>query len=266
MSKVILVLNQKGGVGKTSTTVNLAYSLVEEGHKVLAVDIDPQGNTSSHLGVYEREGSTMYNVLVHGEKPHKAFRTTDIKNLDALIANRTLAKAEFELLFNFFNEKLENENYEFNAIEVLLKDALGPVRNDYDFIIVDCPPSLGLLTINALTAATHVLIPVEASSKFALDGINDLFDTIKAIKLKNNPGIEILGILLTKFDVRTRICSETKNEIKESLGNLLFDTVIRQNIKVSEAQFFGSPIALYDEHSNGAIDYKNLTKEVLKRV
>jgi len=252
MSKIISLANQKGGVGKTTTSINLAAALAEQGKKVLLIDADPQANSSSGLGVEIRElDNTIYECLVNGVEIRSAIVPTNAKNLSLVPSHIDLVGAEIEML-----------NMEHR--ETLLKNLLEPVRDDYDYILIDCSPSLGLITVNALTASDSVIIPVQCEF-FALEGIAKLLNTIKIIKSKLNPGLKIEGFLLTMFDNRLRLSNQVYEEVKRHFGDLVFNTVIARNVRLSEAPSHGLSVIEYDPHSKGAQNYKALAKELIKR-
>ena len=252
MSKIIALANQKGGVGKTTTSINLAAALALAGKKVLLIDADPQANTSSGLGVEIRElETTIYECLVNGIDPHKAVLATSTKNLSLIPSHIDLVGAEIEML-----------NMEHR--EQLLKKMLDQVRNEYDYILIDCSPSLGLITVNALTASDSVIIPVQCEF-FALEGIAKLLNTIKIIKSKLNPNLKVEGFLLTMFDNRLRLSNQVYEEVKRHFGDLVFNTVIARNVRLSEAPSHGISVLEYDPSSKGAQNYKALAKELINR-
>jgi chromosome partitioning protein len=252
MSKVISIANQKGGVGKTTTSINLAASLAKEGKHVLLIDADPQANTSSGLGIELRElDNTIYECLINAIDPHKAIIPTETKNLDVLPSHIDLVGAEIEML------NLERR-------ELLLKNILAQVKDEYDYILIDCSPSLGLITVNALTASDSVIIPVQCEF-FALEGIAKLLNTIKIIKSKLNPDLKIEGFLLTMFDNRLRLSNQVYEEVKRHFGDLVFNTVIARNVRLSEAPSHGVSVIEYDPSSKGAKNYKSLAKELIAR-
>ena len=252
MTKIISLANQKGGVGKTTTSINLAAALAKLGKRVLLIDADPQANTSSGLGIDIRElESTIYECLVNGIDPHTAIVETSMENLFVIPSHIDLVGAEIEML-----------NMEHR--EQLLKKIIQPIREDYDFILIDCSPSLGLITINALTASDSVIIPVQCEF-FALEGIAKLLNTIKIIKSKLNPQLKIEGFLLTMYDNRLRLSNQVYEEVKRHFGDLVFNTVISRNVRLSEAPSHGVSVLEYDPHSKGAQNYTALAREVIVR-
>ena len=252
MGKIISLANQKGGVGKTTTSINLAASLASEGKKVLLIDADPQANTSSGLGVDIQElDSTVYECLINGIDPHTAILPTSIENLSMIPSHIDLVGAEIEML------NLEQR-------ENILKRVLSPLKGDYDYILIDCSPSLGLITINALTASDSIIIPVQCEF-FALEGIAKLLNTIKIIKSNLNPALRIEGFLLTMYDARLRLSAQVHDEVRRHFGDLVFNTVIARNVRLSEAPSHGMSVLEYDRNSKGAKNYTNLAKELIKR-
>ncbi|MCQ2347035.1 MAG: AAA family ATPase [Paludibacteraceae bacterium] len=252
MSKIIALANQKGGVGKTTTAINLAAALAKEGKRVLLVDADPQANASSGLGIEIKNlNSTIYECLVNGIDPHIAIFATSIDNLSIIPSHIDLVGAEIEML------NLPNR-------ENLMKTILNQLRSDYDYILIDCSPSLGLITVNALTASDSVIIPVQCEF-FALEGIAKLLNTIKIIKSKLNPALKIEGFLLTMYDNRLRLSNQVYEEVKRHFGELVFNTVIYRNVRLSEAPSHGMSVLEYDPSSKGAKNYTNLAKELIKR-
>ena len=252
MCRVIAIENQKGGVGKTTTTINLAASLAALEKKVLVVDADPQANASSGLGVDIRNVElSIYECLVNGEDASGAITQTEVEGLDIIPSHIDLVGAEIEML------NLENR-------ERILKQILTPLKEKYDFILIDCSPSLGLITVNALTAADSVIIPVQCEY-FALEGISKLLNTIKIIKSKLNPALEIEGFLLTMYDSRLRLANQIYEEVKRPFRDLVFTTVIQRNVKLSEASSYGKPVLLYDADSKGSINHMQLAQEIVEK-
>lgn len=252
MGKIIAIANQKGGVGKTTTSINLASCLAELGKKVLLIDADPQANATSGLGINPREASvSIYECLVDDYPMKGAELETCVKGLKLVSSRIDLVGAETELINKPQREKV-------------LLHALETVRDDYDIILIDCSPSLGFITVNALTAADSVIIPVQAEY-FALEGISQLLNTIRIIKSRLNPAMEIEGFLLTMYDARLRLANQIYEELKGHFGDMVFSTVIPRNIKLSEAPSHGLPIILYDADSRGAISHRQLAKELLSR-
>ena len=252
VSKIIALANQKGGVGKTTTTINLAASLATLEKSVLVIDADPQANASSGLGVnlQEVECSIYECIIDHADVRH-AIYTTDINGLDIIPSHINLVGAEIEMLTVPNREKV-------------LKDILEPVRQDYDYILIDCSPSLGLITVNALTAADSVIIPVQCEY-FALEGIGKLLNTIKIIKSKLNPQLEIEGFLLTMYDNRLKLANQIYDEVKRHFQELVFKTVIQRNVKLSESPSHGLPVILYDADAAGTKNHLSLAKEIVSR-
>ncbi len=252
MGKIIALANQKGGVGKTTTAINLATSLAALNKKTLLVDADPQANASSGLGIDIRSLEfTIYECLIDGVPVQQAIHSTEMENLFILPSHIDLVGAEIEML------TLENR-------ERIMEKTLRPLKNDYDFILIDCSPSLGLITVNALTASDSVIIPVQCEY-FALEGISKLLNTIKIIKSKLNPSLEIEGFLLTMFDSRLRLANQVQAEVRKHFEDMVFDTVINRNVRLSEAPSHGKPVMLYDADSKGNSNYVDLAKELLKK-
>lgn len=252
MGKIISLSNQKGGVGKTTTTINLAASLSAFEKKVLVIDADPQANASSGLGIDIRKlETTIYECLMNQLPAANAVMHTEIEGLDIIPSHIDLVGAEIEML------QLPNR-------ETILKKILAPLKESYDFILIDCSPSLGLITLNALTAADSVIIPVQCEY-FALEGISKLLNTIKIIKTKLNPELEIEGFLLTMYDSRLRLANQVYEEVKKHFRELVFNTVIQRNIKLSEAPGYGKPVLLYDADSRGSLNHMQLAKELIER-
>jgi chromosome partitioning protein len=252
VGKVIAVANQKGGVGKTTTAINLGCCLAMLGKSVLLIDIDPQGNCSSGLGVdRSRLKTCIYDILIRGIDPQDVIVRTDIRHLDLIPATIQLAGAEVELA------TVERR-------ETRLKEQIDPLRNTYDYIIIDCPPSLGLATVNALCAADSVLIPIQCEY-YALEGLSQLMHSIFLIRRRLNPELKIEGILLTMFDGRTNLSIQVVDEVKRHFKKELYRTIIPRNVRLSEAPSFGKPIVMYDPRSKGAEVYQELAREVLER-
>ncbi len=251
MKRIIAVLNQKGGVGKTTTAINVATYLAKAGQRVLLVDFDPQGNATSGLGIDKTLiSSSTYDFILKQVSPEQVVHETAIAGLDILPTNARLAAAEIELV-------------DQEQRETVLRRALEPF--DHDIIIIDCPPALGLLTINALAAANFLLIPVQAEY-YALEGLGQLLEIFQSVKQNLNPSLEILGVVVTMYDNRTSLSQHVHNELQKHFGVKVFDVVIPRNIRLAEAPSHGKPIAHHDKWSKGARAYKQLTKEVMKRV
>lgn len=250
MRHVIAVLNQKGGVGKTTTAVNLGAYLAKAGKSVLIVDFDPQGNATSGLGLDKQAvDATSYDLLFGKVAPEVAIKETNTNGLYIVPTNAQLATAEVELVSH-------------NNREHLLKQALGNVT--YDYILIDCPPALGLLTINALTAANELLIPVQAEY-YALEGLSQLLSVVQRVRGGLNPNLELLGVVVTMYDGRTSLSEQVYSELKKYFGEKLLETVVPRNVRVAEAPSFGRPVSEHDKWSKGARAYKALSKEVLKK-
>ncbi len=250
MGKIISVVNQKGGVGKTTTAVNLAAGVGILGKKVLLIDLDPQGNTTSGYGIAKTVEHSSYSVLTGGSAAKDAIIKTQYKNVDIMPTNMDLAGAEIELI------GLQNR-------ESILKNAISVLRDEYDFIFIDCPPSLGLITINALNASDTFLVPIQCEY-FALEGLSQLMQTVRQVKRLYNPFIEIEGVLLTMFDGRLNLTRQVMEEIKKFFGKKLYKTVIPRAVRLSEAPSYGMPIQYYDKRSKGANSYNDLSKEFIK--
>lgn len=250
LGKVISVANQKGGVGKTTTTVNLASILARRGKKVLLIDADPQGNATSGLGVEKEVEFSTYDVLVNDTQIQDTIQDTMIKNLKVCPSDINLAGAEVELVSMMSREQRLNEK-------------LNQIKNQFDYILIDCPPSLGLITLNAFTASNSVLIPVQCEY-FALEGLGQLLNTINLVKKHLNKNIQIEGALLTMYDIRTNLSNQVVKEVKKYFNNKVYKTVIPRNVRLSEAPSYGMPIIEYDLKSKGAKSYIKFTKEFLK--
>ena len=250
MGKVISVANQKGGVGKTTTTVNLSTLLAKKGKKVLLIDTDPQGNATSGLGITKELEFSVYDILVGDTTFDETVQDTAIKNLKICPSNISLAGAEVELVSMMSREQR-------------LKVKLDEVKDQFDYILIDCPPSLGLVTLNAFTASDSVLIPVQCEY-FALEGLGQLLNTVNLVKKHLNKNLEIEGALLTMYDARTNLSNQVVKEVKKYFENKVYKTVIPRNVRLSEAPSYGMPISLYDARSKGAKAYDKLTKEFLK--
>lgn len=251
MGKVIALANQKGGVGKTTTAINLAASLAVLEYKVLIIDADPQANATSGVGFDVRNVKTsIYECIVDELDPRKIILNTEIPGLDLIPSHIDLVGAEIEML------NLPNR-------EKVLKHVIEKIKDDYDFILIDCSPSLGLITVNSLTAADSVIIPVQCEY-FALEGLGKLLNTIKIIQTKLHPGLEIEGFLLTMFDSRLNLSNQVLEEVKKHFQEMVFESVIQRNIKLSEAPSYGQPAILYDATSKGASSYMNLARELLQ--
>ena len=251
MGKIIAFLNQKGGVGKTTTCVNMAGFLAQMGKKVLLLDIDPQGNASSNLGIEkDSKPKTIYNVIVDDNTIDEVIQKTKLENLDIIPSDVDLAGAEIELV-------------QMNNREKVVRNILKKVVNFYDYICIDCPPSLGLITVNALTACDSVLIPIQCEY-FALEGLSQLMYTIKLVKKHLNENIDVEGVVLTMKDNRSNLGQSVAQDITKYFGKKVYKTIIPRNIRLAEAPSFGEPICLYDPKCTGAIAYKALTDEFLK--
>lgn len=252
MGKIIAIANQKGGVGKTTTSINLAASLAVLEKKALLVDADPQANSTSGIGFDPRTiENSIYECLVNGVDPRDAIQPTETPNLDLLPAHIDLVGAEIEMI-------------NLSEREFKMKKLLDQVADDYDFIIIDCSPSLGLITINALTAADSVIIPVQCEY-FALEGLGKLLNTIKIVQNRLNTNLEIEGILLTMYDVRLRLSNQVVEEVRNHFDDLVFDTIIQRNTRLSEAPSFGISVIMHDASCKGAINYLNLAREILQK-
>ncbi|HKI90044.1 MAG TPA: AAA family ATPase [Draconibacterium sp.] len=252
MGKIISLANQKGGVGKTTTTINVAASLAVLEQKILIIDADPQANATSGLGFdVKNVQSSIYECIVDDVDAEKVILKTEIANLDLIPSHIDLVGAEIEML------NLPNREH-------VLKNAIEQLKNIYDFIFIDCSPSLGLITVNALTASDSVIIPVQCEY-FALEGLGKLLNTIKIIQNRLNPELEIEGFLLTMYDSRLNLSNQVYEEVKRHFHEMVFETVIQRNVKLSEAPSYGKPVVLYDASSKGAINHMNLAREILQR-
>ena len=250
LAKVIAIANQKGGVGKTTTAVNLSACLAYKGKKVMVIDVDPQGNTTSGLGIDKQNiARSIYEVIINDESIEEALMPTMVENLFICPSNIQLVGAEVELVSVI-------------SRETRLKIALQDVRDNYDFIIIDCPPSLGLLTLNALTAADTILVPIQCEY-YALEGLSQLMNTVKLVQRHLNPSLEVEGVVLTMFDARTNLSIQVVEDVKKYFRNKVYRTIIPRNVRLSEAPSFGLPIILYDPKSKGAECYLDLAQEVI---
>ena len=252
MGRIIAIANQKGGVGKTTTSINLSSCLAEKGKKVLAIDLDPQGNMTSGLGV-EKESveNTVYELILGECTIKESISKTVVDNLTIIPSNVNLAGAEIELLG--INDK-----------EYILRTAVDYIRDDYDFIIIDCPPSLNMLTVNAMTTADTVLVPIQCEY-YALEGLSQLIHTINLAQERLNPKLQIEGVVFTMYDVRTNLSNQVVDTVKENLDTKIYNTMIPRNIRLAEAPSYGIPINMYDSKSAGAESYRNLAKEIIDR-
>lgn len=252
MGRIIAIANQKGGVGKTTTAINLAASLAALEKKVLIVDADPQANATSGIGVDTRTiKCTIYDCLIDGRDPGEAILPCEVENLSLMPSNIDLVGAEIEML-----ERPEREK--------ILKNVLYKIRDNYDYVLIDCSPSLGLLTVNALTSSNSVIIPVQCEY-FALEGLGKLLNTIKIIQNNLNTELEIEGFLLTMYDNRLRLSNQVAEEVNKHFQQMVFKTIIQRNVKLSEAPSFGQPAILYDADSRGTVNYLNLAKEMIEK-
>lgn len=252
MGKVIAIANQKGGVGKTTTAVNLSACLGKQGKKTLLIDIDPQGNTTSGLGVDPRAvESSVYDCIINDVPMNEVIIKTEFDGLWICPSNIDLAGAELELVMK------DNREY-------VLKNSIEKIKNDFDFIFIDCPPSLGLITLNSFSAADSVLVPIQCEY-YALEGLSQLTNTIKMVKKRLNPELSLEGVLMTMFDARTNLSIQVVDEVKKFFKEKVYATIIPRNVRLSEAPSFGQPIIEYDKHSKGAECYTDLAEEVIER-
>ena len=251
MAKIIAIANQKGGVGKTTTSINLSACIAMQGKKVLLIDLDPQGNATSGVGVNKNEiTQSVYEILINGEEIENTMLDTQIDNLKICPSNIKLAGAEVELV-NFISR------------ESRIKNALESIEMKFDYIIIDCPPSLGLLTLNAFTASNSIIVPIQCEY-YALEGLSQLINTVKLVKKHLNTSLDIEGVVLTMFNSRTNLCVQVTQEVKDYFGTKVYKSFIPRNIRLSEAPSFGMPIILYDAKSRGAKCYMELASEVIK--
>lgn len=252
MGKVIALANQKGGVGKTTTTINLAASLAVLEKKVLIIDADPQANATSGIGLDVRNiEKTIYECLIEDLDAREAITKSEIEGMDIIPSHIDLVGAEIEML------NMEQREH-------MLKKVIAPIKDEYDYILIDCSPSLGLITVNALTAADSVMIPVQCEY-FALEGLGKLLNTIKIIQGRLNPDLEIEGFVLTMYDSRLRLSNQVVDEVRKHFQQMVFDTIVQRNIKLSEAPSFGKPVVLYDAESKGSVNHLNLARELITK-
>jgi len=250
LGKIISIANQKGGVGKTTTSINIAAILAKKGKKVLLIDTDPQGNATSGVGVNKEQEFSVYDVLVGEIEFEKTLQDTNVKNLKVCPSNINLAGAEVELVSMMSREHR-------------LKEGLEQIKDKFDYIIIDCPPSLGLITLNAFTASDSVLIPVQCEY-YALEGLGQLLNTINLVRKHLNKSLQVEGAVLTMYDIRTNLSNQVVKEVKKYFENKVYKTVIPRNVKLSEAPSYGMPITVYDPKSKGAKCYEKLVKEIIK--
>ena len=250
MGKIVSIANQKGGVGKTTTSINLSTVLAKRGKKVLLMDADPQGNATSGLGINKEQQFSVYDVLIEDIEVENTLQSTIVKHLDLCPSNITLAGAEVQLV------SMEEREYR-------LKKKIDNIKDKYDFIIIDCPPSLGLVTLNAFTASDSVLIPIQCEY-YALEGLGQLLNTIDLVKKHMNKSLQVEGALLTMYDARTNLSNQVVKEVKKYFGDKVYKNVIPRNVKLSEAPSYGMPITMYDPRSKGAKSYEKFAKEFIK--
>ena len=251
-ARIIAIANQKGGVGKTTTAVNLGAALAMLGQRVLVVDLDPQGNASTGLGIdHAARSTTTYNVIMAGSEVDEAILSTEVQGLFAVPSTIDLAGAEIELVSQFSRENR-------------LRKALESVQDRFDFVLLDCPPSLGLLTVNALTAADELIVPIQCEY-YALEGLGQLLKNVRLVQQNVNPGLRLSGIVMTMFDARTKLADQVIDEVRAYFGSRVYDTVIPRTVRLSEAPGYGKPISLYDPTSKGAMAYRWLAEEVVAR-
>ncbi len=251
-TEVVAIINQKGGVGKSTTTINLSAALGELGYKVLAVDFDPQGNTTSGFGIEKDElESCIYNALIDGVDVDDLLIEPEVPGVSLIPATMQLAGAEIELVSEM-------------ARESVLKGILSEIKDRFDYVFIDCPPSLGLLTVNALVASDSILIPIQCEY-YALEGVTKLLESMKMVKKRLNPSLDVFGVLMTMYDSRTTLSKQVVDEVRSYFGDKAFKTVIPRSVKISEAPSFGQPVITYERRNRGAVAYRNLAKEVVKR-
>ena len=250
MGRIIAIANQKGGVGKTTTSINLSAALAEKGKRVLLIDLDPQGNSTSGLGIDKDEQNTIYHLLIDETDASDCVRHHVWKNLDMIPSTVNLAGAEIEML-------------DIPRHEFILKKKLRDIENDYDYIIIDCPPSLNLLTVNALTTANSVLVPIQCEF-YAMEGLTQLMYTIQLVQKKLNPSLQMEGVVFTMFDIRTNLSQQVVDSVKQYLKDKVYDTIIPRNVRLAEAPSHGIPILEYDSRSTGAEAYRKIAEEVIR--